>query len=253
MNPVISVITVCYNSEKTIERTLQAMLAQSFQDYEYIIIDGASTDGTIEIIKQYESRFLGKMKWYSEADNGIYDAMNKGIVKARGNLIGMVNSDDYYEPDALMNIYQAYLLEKDKPGENAEGFIFYGMQRRLRHGEEIEIEFVNHRILGESMICHPTCFVSREIYNRYGGYDTKYKSAADLDFLLRIHKQAKVLFVPVYHIISNFELGGMSSSGKGAREAAKIRYQYGVYSKMRMIYVIMQSRLMDIVHNWKRR
>lgn len=253
MNPVISVITVCYNSEKTIERTLQAMLAQSFQDYEYIIIDGASTDGTIEIIKQYEPRFLGKMKWYSEADNGIYDAMNKGIAKARGNLIGMVNSDDYYETDALMNIYQAYLLEKDKPGENAEGFIFYGMQRRLRHGEEIEIEFVNHRILGESMICHPTCFVSREIYNRYGGYDTQYKSAADLDFLLRIHKQAQVLFVPVYHIISNFELGGMSSSGKGAREAAKIRYQYGVYSKMRMIYVIMQSRLMDIVHNWKRR
>ncbi len=247
---MFSIITVCYNSEKTIERTLKSMLAQTEGDYEYLIIDGASTDGTAEIVRRYEPEFGGRLKFFSEKDNGIYDAMNKGISKANGTLVGMVNSDDFYEPDALENMKKSFQLLPDDKKEHA---ILYGMQRRLRDGEEIEIEFVNDRILGESMICHPTCFVSKKVYNDFGAYDTTYRSAADLDFLLRIKKNTDTTFVPVYDIISNFELGGMSASSKGAIEAARVRFKYGVYSRLRMNYVIWQSRLVEVVHNLKRK
>lgn len=257
--PLFTVITVCYNSEKTIERTLKSVLNQTEQDYEYLIIDGASTDGTLDIVRRYEPEFGDKLHIFSEKDNGIYDAMNKGIAKAAGELIGLVNSDDYYELDALENMKKAYLENVECKGNDTSQdvdlkhhVILYGMQRRLRGGEEIEIEFINHRILGESMICHPTCFVSRDVYRDFGVYDTGYKSAADLDFLLRIKRTTDTAFIPVYHIISNFELGGMSASGRGAREAARVRYKYGVYSKARMNYVIFQSRIIDFVH-WVKR
>jgi len=250
-SPLFTVITVCYNSEKTIERTLQSVLNQTEQDYEYLIIDGASTDGTLDIVRSYETKFGDRLHIFSEKDNGIYDAMNKGIAKASGELIGLVNSDDYYELDALENMKKAY-LGLISSNEAHDHVILYGMQRRLRNSEEIEIEFVNHRILGEGMICHPTCFVSRAVYNDFGAYDTNYRSAADLDFLLRIKTTTDTVFIPVYHIISNFELGGMSASGRGAREAARVRCKYGVYSKARMNYVIFQSRIIDFVH-WVKR
>ncbi len=248
-NALFTIITVSYNSEKTIEKTLQSVLNQTEQDYEYLIIDGASSDSTLEIVKKYEPLFEGKLKIFSEKDEGIYDAMNKGIRKAQGTLIGMVNSDDYYEKDALENMKRAYLSLSESERKYV---ILYGMQRRLRDGLEIEIEFINDRILGESMICHPTCFVSKAVYDEYGTYDTNYKSAADLDFLLRIKRKTDTVFVPVYNIISNFNLGGMSSSARGAKEAARIRYKYGVYSRLRMNYVIMQSNLIAFVHNLKR-
>lgn len=92
---LFSIITVCFNSEKIIERTIKSVLEQSYQDYEYILVDGASSDRTLEIIHQYEPLFQGKMKLISEPDKGIYDAMNKGIRVASGELIGIVNSDDY--------------------------------------------------------------------------------------------------------------------------------------------------------------
>ena len=247
-SPLFSIVTVCYNSEKTIKRTLKSVLNQTEKDYEYLIIDGASTDGTLDIVRKYEPMFEGRLRIFSETDEGIYDAMNKGIAMATGVLVGIVNSDDFYEPDALSNMKKAYCNLSEEERKHA---ILYGMQRRLRNGEEIEIEFVNDRILGEGMICHPTCFVTRNVYNDYGVYDTNYKSAADLDFMLRIKRNTNTKFVPVYNIISNFELGGMSASGRGAREAAHVRYKYGVYSRARMHYVCFQSRIIDLVHALK--
>ena len=102
-----SIITVSYNSKKTIERTIKSVLAQSEKDYEYIIIDGDSKDGTIDIVKYYEPLFEGRLRWISEPDKGIYNAMNKGISMAKGDVIGIVNSDDWLEMDALITISEA--------------------------------------------------------------------------------------------------------------------------------------------------
>ena len=96
-----SIITICYNSEKTIERTLKSVLNQSYKDYEYIIVDGASSEATLDIVQQYNLLFEGRMRWKSEPDMGIYNAMNKGIEISSGDIIGIVNSDDWLEPDAL--------------------------------------------------------------------------------------------------------------------------------------------------------
>ena len=99
--PLFSVITITYNSEMTVERTLKSVLAQTFKDFEYIIVDGASKDGTMDIVRKYEPLFEGRMKWKSEPDKGIYNAMNKGIMRSTGEIIGIVNSDDWLEPNTL--------------------------------------------------------------------------------------------------------------------------------------------------------
>ena len=98
---MFSIITITYNSEKTVERTIKSVLAQTCKDYEYIIVDGASKDSTIDIVKKYEPLFEGRMKWKSEPDKGIYNAMNKGIERSSGEIMGIVNSDDWIEPNAL--------------------------------------------------------------------------------------------------------------------------------------------------------
>ena len=104
----ISVITVCYNSKKTIEDTIKSVLNQTYQNYEYIIIDGCSTDGTIDLVKSYIPKFNGRLTFISEPDKGIYNAMNKGIRKATGDLICLLNSDDYYELDAFETMNANY-------------------------------------------------------------------------------------------------------------------------------------------------
>lgn len=228
-----SIITVCYNSEKTIERTIKSVLNQTFTDYEYIIVDGESNDSTLEIIASYEPLFKKKLKYISERDNGIYDAMNKGISMAQGDLVGIINSDDYYELDALENIKNAYenIGEKEK-----NHLVIYGFMRTIRDGKEVAIEFYHHDNMDKQIILHPTCFVSKRIYEDFGKFDTKYKSAADYDFMMRLYHKTDSVFVPIYKVISNFERGGMSDSPIGQKEVSKIKYEYGLIPKLRVYY-----------------
>lgn len=222
-NVLISVITPCFNSEKTIERTLQSVLNQTYQNYEYIIIDGKSTDNTLNIIEKYKEKFGEKLKVVSEKDNGIYDAFNKGINLAIGDLVGIVSSNDFYEPDALENIAKEY--------DNEEYAIIYGMMKTLVNNKESSVVIYNHEFLKQKMITHPTCFVTKKLYNDMGVYSLEYKSSSDYDFMLRISQNENVVFKPVYKIISNFELGGISSSIVGEKETLKIYNKYNLISK----------------------
>ena len=230
---LFSIITVCYNSEKTIERTIKSVLNQAYKDYEYIIIDGGSTDNTLNIVMQYESSFDGKLKYVSEKDNGIYDAMNKGIKMANGELIGLLNSDDYYEPDALEIMKSKYETLDDKDKKH---LVMYGFQRIVKDEKELAVELYSHENLDKQMISHPTCFVSRDTYKDFGVFDTKYKSASDYDFMMRLYHKTDTVFVPIYRVITNFERGGMSASGVGQKETAMIRHEYGLVPKSRIWY-----------------
>jgi len=241
-----SIITVCYNSEKTIERTILSVLAQTYQNFEYIIVDGASTDGTIDIIKGYKDKYPCKIKIISEKDDGIYDAMNKGIKLATGDLIGIVNSDDYYEQDALDNVLQVYDEKKYE--------IIYGMLRTLKNDKEVSIYIKNHQWIEEDMITHPTCFVTRAVYEDYGVYSLEYPFSADYEFMLRMSRNHQVTFQPVYKIISNFSLDGASASIYGYIDTLKLKHLYGLISsrsfflkitrcKLLVIYKILKSRL----------
>lgn len=215
---LFSIITVCFNSEKTIEKTIKSVLEQSVQDYEYIIVDGASKDRTVDIVRQYEPLFRGKMKWSSEPDQGIYDAMNKGIKMASGELVGIVNSDDYYEKNALKKIAEAY--------DGYDYSVIYGMIRTISEGKEVAVYLKNHEFLEKDMIAHPSCFIARKIYEKYGGYSLKYPYSADYEFMLRIKKQEEVRFTEVYKIISNFSIDGASGSVRAYRDTLKLQHEH---------------------------
>lgn len=237
---LVSVLTPCYNSVKTIEKTLECIEKQTYQNIEYIIVDGGSTDGTLEVIEQHRSRLPKEFTIISEKDNGIYDAMNKGIGLAKGQLIGIVNSDDWYEEDTIEQVvkhYQGNLCE-----------VVYGMQRTYLNGREKATFIYHHDFLPEQMITHPTCFVTKETYKELGVFDLKYRSAADYDLMLRFYKSKKVVFTPIYQVLSNFQLGGMSSSQVGVRENATIRCERGYMSKIKYCFVIVKSYIYEWIN-----
>lgn len=232
---LVTIITVCYNSEKTIEQTIQSVLNQSYSNLEYIIVDGGSTDRTIEIIKRYEMVFEGRLHWISEKDQGIYDAMNKGIKMASGEIIGIINSDDFYELDAVEQVMQC---SKECPYQ-----ILYGFTRAIRNGIEDTIFILSPQFLKERMISHPSCFISRKVYERFGAYDVRYKSVADYDFMLRVKDENDVVFIPVYKLITNFRTGGMSSTREAYLDLVELQKNYQMISKWKYIKI----RILDIL------
>lgn len=240
---LVSVITPCYNSRNTIAKTLECIGKQTYKNIEYIIIDGGSTDDTLNVVEQYKDKLPEKLTVVSEKDNGIYDAMNKGIKLARGQLIGIVNSDDWYEPDTVEQAVNNY-------GKN-QYEVVYGMQRNFFRGKEKSVFLYRHEFLPEQMITHPTCFVTADTYRDFGMFDTRYRSAADYDLMLRFYESKKVVFTPVMRVMSNFRLGGMSGSQTGVRENAAIRYQRGYMNKKRYRFVMLKSRVYEWLHRTK--
>lgn len=228
---LVTLITPCYNSEKTIRQTIDSVLGQTYSNMEYLIIDGASTDKTVEIAKSYEGVFSsskafgGRLRIISEPDEGIYYAMNKGIGLAKGELIGIINSDDYYEKNAVQKMAE---YRTENPYQ-----ILYGFERVLREGNEISICIHHHTNLDYQMITHPTCFVTKKLYEDFGVFNTDYKYSADYEFMLRMYHSGKVEFTPVYELISNYALGGASGSGAAYMETQGLYYQYGIITKKR--------------------
>jgi len=215
--PLITVVTVVRNGEKTLEETILSVINQTYKNVEYIIVDGASTDGTLDIIKKYEDKID---YWISEPDDGIYDAMNKGIDLATGEYIAMLNSDDWYEHDACETVV--------KKIKEVKADVYYGMMRVIdkQNNKFIYVYAYTDQILYQYMIAHPTCFIKKVIYNLYR-YDIKYKSAADYDFMIRL-KKTNCKFIFFEHIIANFRSGGMSCSVKGQIETIEIKKKHGL-------------------------
>lgn len=165
-NVLVSVITVCYNSGDTIARTIESILNQSYANIEYIVIDGKSNDNTVEIVNGFQDAFYEKfhrrISIVSEPDQGIYDAMNKGIRLAKGTFIGILNSDDTYEPDAVSTVV---IKASDELLQICYGGI------KIYEGDKLEsIVFLSHEFMEERMIAHPACFVSKAVYDKYGTF-----------------------------------------------------------------------------------
>ena len=231
-NPLVSIITVCLNNEKYIKQTIDSVLKQTYYNIEYIIIDGKSTDTTVKIIKEYENKFNGRMKWISEKDKGIYDAMNKGINIANGEIIGIINSGDFYVKNAVELVVSIF---------NFDNTI------NLIHGNVIKFGFKNDisflvkgtdkHIEKRMSIQHPTCFISREIYKKYGKFDLKYKISADYELLLRFRKEG-IKFYYLDKVLCYFRIGGVSSNTyKALKEVEEIHKNYRgvIYSKLTYI------------------
>lgn len=208
----ISLITVSYNSAATIRDTFNSVLAQTYDNIEYIVVDGASSDGTVDIIREYEPLFNGRMRWISEKDSGLYDAMNKGLKMASGEVVGILNSDDFFtSEDILAGV--AYSLDRNDidavygdvhyvAGNNLKKCVRYYSSKRFRRWQ-MRLGFIP---------AHPSFYARRELFEKYGYYATDYKIAADFDLLLRyifVHK-IKTLYIEKDFV--TMRIGGVSTA-----------------------------------------
>lgn len=203
----ISVITVCFNSAKTIERTITSVLSQTYENYEYIIVDGGSTDETLAIIRQYEPLFGGRLRMISERDNGIYDAMNKGIDMAAGDVISLINSDDMFFDDKVLGKIATIFYETKADVVYSDVWYFSQDPSKIVrkwNGKSGNIH------LGW-IPAHPGIFVRRDIYRTKGKFDTSFRIAADYDFLLRIFIDENLLKVYFPSCTVLMSLGGTST------------------------------------------
>ncbi|MDO1449810.1 glycosyltransferase family 2 protein [Rhodocytophaga aerolata] len=210
----ISIITVAYNSALTIDATIRSVLSQTYNDIEYILIDGNSSDGTQDIIASYGHPSI---RWISEPDKGIYDAMNKGIAMATGDVIGILNSDDFYrDSQVLSHVAKAFLKTN---ADSVYGDLAYveardtsKILRYWKSGQYKEGSFLHGW-----MPPHPTFFVRREVYNKYNGFDTRLKSAADYELMLRLIHKHKISVAYLPEVLVFMRAGGKSNQSLSNR------------------------------------
>lgn len=221
--PLISVITVTYNADKTLHRTLESVKAQTYKNIEHIIIDGGSTDGTLQIIQSSEDAIA---YWCSEPDNGIYDAFNKGIALATGEFIGVLNADDYYESDQLENAVAA-LKSSDAPFVHGD-IILHGWQ-----GQDIVMFGDPHYELkireGMPSLHQVTTLCRRSVFQDFGLFSTRYRIAGDFDWYLRLANQNCVgAYAP--NVRAHMTAGGVSTTQQRRAnfEAFIITWRHGL-------------------------
>jgi glycosyltransferase involved in cell wall biosynthesis len=203
----ISIITVSYNSAKTIETTFESVLHQTYSNIEYIVVDGGSTDNTLKIAENYSEIITVLV---SEQDNGLYDAMNKGIKLATGDIIGLINSDDLFcDPDALSKVVNVFKTNKNLDSVYAD--LFYVSQndidkvaRRWVSGTQKKFKYGWHP-------AHPTFYIKKTVYDRFGLFDLSFRLAADFEIMLRFLDKHKISTVYLKDPLVKMRLGGKTN------------------------------------------
>ncbi len=207
--PKVTIITVAYNSEKTIEDTITSVINQTYPNIEYIIIDGQSTDNTLKICKKYNHKIS---KIISEKDKGIYDAMNKGINNSTGDIIGILNSDDFYaHPQVIKHIVNTFIQHQADAVYANLVYVDANNTNKITR-KWIAGNYHPNSFLKGWMPPHPTFFLTKKCYNKYGNYTLNLKSSADYELMLRmIHKyHIKVAYLD--ETITKMRVGGMSNA-----------------------------------------
>ena len=254
MKPLVSIITVSFNSEKHIAKTINSVLSQTYSRIEYLIIDGKSSDKTCEIIKEYGSKidfFL------SESDESMYDAINKGLKKSSGELIAILNSDDIY--------YDENVVEKIVNKFNEEGVDGIYGNIKVDYGNKINVKKVfpvtSYQLLASrkcTFVPHCSFFIRREVINKVGYYDLQYKYASDFDFILRCLTSCNVKYVDFFIAIFRRHSDSLTSSGLIPEERNKIinenikQYQnIGFFMFLTWIYIWGKYYIKNIYYNIK--
>lgn len=218
----ISIITPVFNAVETLEKTILTVVTQEINsDLEYIIVDGASKDGSLEVIKKYIDKIDVLI---SEKDQGVYDAMNKGIARATGDIIGIINSDDWYNDGTLKVVEQVFK-------KNEEVDIVYSPIDNYFEGKYLNTFIPGdlENLVFKFTINHPSCFVKKSVYDRVGLFDLSYSIAADYDFVLRAYTSG-VKFHYIETPLVSYSLNGMS--GKPITKFKQIRESWRVGSKI---------------------
>ncbi len=250
---MISIITATFNSAKTLKDTIQSVLRQTNKDFEYLIIDGGSTDETIDIVKSYESEFSGRLKWVSEKDQGIYDAMNKGIKMASGDVVGILNSDDYFTSDDILQTV-------DNAFKSHEIGAIYGDIHFIRDGNPQKcVRYYSSRMFRPFwlrfgfMPAHPSFYCKREVFEKAGLYSLDYKIGADYEMMVRLFKRHKIKSLYVNKDFVTMRTGGASNNNVRSRltlieEDVKACRVNGIYTNrffimLKFLYKIFEFRI----------
>ena len=236
----ISIITVVWNGKDTIRHAIDSVLNQTYKDIEYIVIDADSIDGTVEIVKSYGNKIT---KFVSEKDDGLYDAMNKGIALATGDIIGILNSDDFYpNQHVISDVAQCFEMTANVdmvlgnvdfvPAENLSKIVrFYS-----------SFKFAPWKLRYGFMPAHPAAFIKRTAYKKVGLYKLGYKIAADFEMFVRMLIMYKLTYVKLDQALVRMRIGGVSSSGIKSywiitREILQALKRNGVYSNLFFVFM----------------
>ena len=251
----ISLITITYNSEKTLADTIQSVLNQTYTDIEYILVDGASKDNTVSIIKQYEPLFEGRMKWISEPDKGLYDAMNKGIRMATGDILGILNSDDFFTSNEILQ-KNANAFLQDTKLDAVYGDVHFVNPDNLNKS----VRYYSSKVFKRSLMklgfmpAHPSFYIRRECFEKYGLYKTDYKIAADFEFLLRViyKERIKTQYLPIDMV--TMRTGGASTSGLEShkrimKEHLRAFRENGIYTNVVLLSLRYVYKVIEIIRS----
>lgn len=205
----ISIITATYNSERTLRDTLNSVLCQDYQGYEHIIVDGGSTDNTLDIIREYEQRYAGRLRWISEPDHGIYDAMNKGIAMSKGDIVGILNSDDFYADDSVLSEIVRNIADVDAVYGDLEFIDVCDTSRVVRqwHGSQ----YKRGAFQRGWHPAHPTFYARKKWFDTLGAFDTSFKVSADFELMLRFFERGRITsrYIPMTFV--KMRMGGEST------------------------------------------
>jgi glycosyltransferase involved in cell wall biosynthesis len=207
----VSIITVVFNNREMIKDAISSVLNQTYKNIEYIVIDGLSEDGTVDVIESYGAKIT---KFISEKDDGIYDAMNKGIALATGDIVGILNSDDFYIDDKVIEkIVKEF--ENNKIDSVYADLIFVKPEELERTVRYYDSSYFNPEKFAYGwMPAHPTFFVKKWVYDKYGVFRTDLIIAADFDLLLRFLYTQKISYSYLQEVLVKMRLGGVSTSFK---------------------------------------
>lgn len=231
----VSIITVAFNSAATIAHCMQSVLDQSYSNIEYIVVDGLSKDNTLNIVREFEPLFASKMRWISENDNGIYDAMNKGLHMATGDVVGILNSDDFFtDNDVIEKVAQAFTDDKIDAVYGDVHFVREtNLSRCVRYYSSAG--FRPWWLRFGIMPAHPSFYARKEVFQKAGLYKTDYKIGGDFEMMVRLFKRfdIKTKYLPMVFV--TMRMGGASTKNVGSRltllrEDTRACRENGVYT-----------------------
>jgi len=248
--PLFTIVTVCLDAGEHVSEALASVVEQSFGDYEYVVVDGGSVDGTHAVLQHYEKRFAGKMRWIAEPDEGLYFAMNKALGLARGTYVVFVGADDRLARDALSAV--ARVVTRQSPPDIVAGSVHvFGP-----HGSWDEAPH-DYRKPGKlakrAPARHQSIFVRRERILAAGGFNTQFRIAADYDLYLRlVEAGASQELIP--DMLSEFRLGGVSSTNAlaTAKDYRDVRLEHDATRWVEQVVMVKSALAATLVGEWKR-
>ena len=205
----ISIITVTYNRAHVIKNAIESVLSQKYKNYEYLVVDGASKDNTIEILKEYEPKFEGRMRWISEPDKGLYDAINKSIKMATGDVVGIINSDDYFHRDDVFDLVAQAFNDNQTDAIYGDERVVDETGKPLYYDSCKYFRTWMYRI--GLMPGHESFYAKKSLFEKYGYYKTDYKITADFELMLRFAYINRVKMKYINEDLLSFRTGGIST------------------------------------------